>query len=30
MKIDEYALAKDVVSFQQETKKNAKIFSMTL
>jgi len=30
MKIDEYSLTKDVVSFQQETKKNAKIFSMTL
>lgn len=30
MKIDEYALAKDVVAFQQEIKKNAKVFSMTL
>lgn len=29
-KIDEYALSKDVVAFQQETKRNNKIFSMTL
>jgi ribosome biogenesis protein SSF1/2 len=29
-KIDEYTLSKDVVSYQQKTKKNAKIFSMTL
>ena len=29
-KIDEYALSKDVVAYQQETKRNNKIFSMTL
>lgn len=29
-KIDEYTLSKDVVSFQQTMKKNAKIFSVTL
>ena len=30
MKIEEYALSKDVVAFQQETKRNSKIFSTTL
>jgi ribosome biogenesis protein SSF1/2 len=29
-KIDEYALSKDVVAYQQETKRNNKIFSSTL
>lgn len=29
-KIDEYALSKDVVAYQQLLKKNAKVFSMTL
>ena len=30
MKIEEYSLSKDVVAFQQETKRNSKIFSSTL
>ena len=30
MRIEEYALSKDVVAFQQQIKKNAKIFSTTL
>ena len=30
MKIDEYSLSKDVVAHQQLTKKNAKVFSVTL
>ena len=29
-KIDEYALSKDVISYQQEIKRNNKIFSTTL
>jgi ribosome biogenesis protein SSF1/2 len=29
-KIDDYSLSKDVVAYQQETKRNNKIFSMTL
>ena len=29
-RIDEYSLSKDVVAFQQQVKRNAKIFSMTL
>lgn len=30
LKVDEYCLSKDVLKFQQETKRNSKIFSMTL
>ena len=30
LKIEEYSLSKDVVAFQQETKRNSKIFSSTL
>lgn len=30
LKIEDYALSKDVISYQQESKRNNKIFSMTL
>jgi ribosome biogenesis protein SSF1/2 len=30
LKVDEYSLSKDVLKYQQETKRNSKIFSMTL
>ena len=30
MKIDEYALSKDILAFHQKNSKNSKIYSMTL
>ena len=30
LKVDEYVLSKDVISYQQKTKRNNKVFSTTL